>query len=50
VRRAQPATGIASGGDILARISADQAYLDALQSGTDTTDPRLGALATYGTD
>lgn len=41
---------IARGGDILVRISADQAYLDALRSGSDRTDPRLGPLATYGTD
>ncbi|MEO6143093.1 MAG: MBL fold metallo-hydrolase [Dermatophilaceae bacterium] len=41
---------IARGGDIRARISADRAYLDALRSGSDRTDPRLGPLATYGTD
>jgi len=41
---------IARGGDILARIIADQAYLDALRTGSDRTDPRLSHLATYGTD
>jgi glyoxylase-like metal-dependent hydrolase (beta-lactamase superfamily II) len=41
---------IARGGDILARIGADQAYLDTLQSGADASDPRLSPMATYGTD
>lgn len=41
---------VAAGPEIGARIAADRAYVDAVRSGTDPRDPRVGPDAVYGTD
>ena len=41
---------VAQGAEIRARIESDRAYVHALQSGEELSDPRVGPDATYGTD